>query len=215
MEKRIKGNLKYGFQGLVAEVFSIDGSRKLAEITLSKDTEKIFKFLDFDYEHYKRGFDTLEEIFHWIINSKYFVLEKFQMENLNHIDRKRNAKRSTYQAFLDYANSNNVQSSGFKFNKDKDSYIDMIDSFFPESNFKKILTELKIKDERNRLAAETFNGERIMNITGKTGKELGNVIQSFKKFLEEKHGIAYNDAILADENIEETFATFYKSFATE
>jgi hypothetical protein len=215
MEKTIKGSLKYGFQGLVAEVFSIDGSRKLAEITLSKDTEKIFKFLDFDYEHYTKGFDTLEEIFHWVIASKYFVLEKFQMENLNHIDRKRNAKRSTYQAFLEYANANKIQSSGFKFNKDKDSYIDMIDEFFPEANFKKTLTELKIKDERNRLAAETFNGDRMMEITGKTGRELGIIIQNFKKFLEEKHEITYNDAILVDENIEETFTNFYKSFATK
>jgi hypothetical protein len=91
-----KFGLKFGFSGLVYPFRAFSG-RLTQNIIISKDTEKIFKFLGLDYDKYTEGFNTVEEIFDWIVSSKYFCGENFLMENLNHIDRKRNKKRKTYQ----------------------------------------------------------------------------------------------------------------------
>jgi len=199
MEKRkptIKGVLKYGSAGLIASVYSIDNSRKLADIVISKDNRKIFKFFDLDYDKYLKGFDNLEEIFEFIINSKYFNPNNFLMENLNSVDRKRSKKRSTYKGFLDYINLKNFdKDSGFKFNKDKSSYHRIINEYFPESNFLEILDELKKEDDRNKRISEKFNGNIVMEITGLKGKELGNFIHKFKQYIEDKRKVEFKEFV--------------------
>lgn len=205
-KKTLKVRIKYGFNGLVAAVYSIDSSRKLSEVTISTDSNKIFKFLGYDYEEYSKGFDTLDEIFNWTVQSKYFTIDSFLMDNLNAVDRKRNKKRKTYQEFLTWANENSI-SSNYTFNKDKDSYIDMIDEFFPEANFKEQLEILRKRDAENKLISEKLNGRMIMEWTGITGKELGNLIGKFDEFLGDKR----RDWILSNssEDIEKLFKDWY------
>ena len=208
-----KFGLKYGFSGLVYPFRTFSG-RLTSDIVISKDTKKIFDFLGFNYEHYSKGFDTVEEIFEWIINGKYFCADSFMMDNLNHIDRKRNAKRSTYQGFLEYINKRSGELPSYKFDKNKENYIDLIDTFFPEAGFKKELEKLKLKDERNELASKKFNGKLVMEITNLTGKELGACITAFKKFKEDQCEISFTDAVLDDTDIMETFKQwfhFYKN----
>ncbi|MCK9575608.1 MAG: hypothetical protein M0R51_06585 [Clostridia bacterium] len=189
-----KFGLKYGFEGLIFPFRTFSG-RLTTDIVISKDSRKIFEFLGYDYDRYLKGFDTTEEIFEWIIEGKYFNVDNFQMENLNHIDRKRNAKRSTYQGFLEYAEKNNVQSK-FTFLKNKEEYHDTIDSFFPEANFKTTLLKLQETDKRNQRVSEAINGDMIMEATGLKGQELGKVITAFKENVANnfKDG-SYNDAI--------------------
>lgn len=178
-----KFGLKYGFCGLVYPFRNFSG-RISADIIISKDSRKIFNFLDFDYDRYLKGFDTLDEIFNYIISSKYFNVENFKIENLRHIDRKRNAKRSTYQKFLTFINENNIKSN-FEFDKDKSIYLTKINNCFPEINFLTKLKELKLKDEENKLIAEKFNGNLIMEkFSSLKGKELGLAIRNFKDSFE-------------------------------
>lgn len=200
-----KFGLKYGFQGLVYPFRTFSG-RLSTDIVISTDSNKIFEFLGYDYNEYLKGFDTLEEIFSWVISSKYFTMDSFLMDNLNHIDRKRNAKRATYQGFLTWANENDV-TSNYKFNKDKDSYIDLINEFFPEANFKSKLEDLRKKDEENRIISEKFNGRFVMEWTGLSGKELGKTLGDFDKFLgENKRTFILENT---PEQIEKAFKMWY------
>jgi hypothetical protein len=64
-----KFGLKFGFSGLIYPFRNFSG-RLSTDILISKDPEKIFKFLGLDFEKYKQGFDTLDEIFHFIVKSK-------------------------------------------------------------------------------------------------------------------------------------------------
>lgn len=188
-----KFNLKYGFEGL-GYAYRGFGGNVNKNINISKDNRKIFEFLGFSYDEYLKGFDSVQDIFEYVIRGKYFNAEHYQMENLNRIDRKRNKKRKTYQEFLEYINSSLDRfSSGYVFNKDKDSYIDVIDAFFPDANFKIELEKAKKRDEENKLMASKFNGKLIMaKYPNLIGKELGVVMFDFK----ESFGDEYRNFLL-------------------
>lgn len=172
-----KFGLKYGWAGLVYPFRNFSG-RLTRDIVISKDPRKICEFLGFDYDRYINGFDTLEEIFEFVVGSKYFNTDYFRMENLGHIDRKRNKKRQTYQQFLEYVNT--IKKPGYVFDK-KDSYIDYIDKEFPEAKLKQKLKILYKKDEQAKEIASKFNGRLVMQrIPELKGKELGEALNSFK-----------------------------------
>jgi hypothetical protein len=127
-----------------------------------------------------KGFDTLEEIFEYVINSDNFDSEMFKFENLKGIDKKRNRKRGSYHLFLKYLEENNIQRKKY-FNPDKSVYLTAIDFFFPEVKLKDKLRELKEKDNLNMLISQKFNGNIVMSwLPNLKGKELGNAISKFK-----------------------------------
>jgi hypothetical protein len=173
-----KFGVKYGFEGLILPIRNFN-DRISKNIVISRDMRKIFEFLGYDYDRYLKGFDTKEEIFDWTINSKYFDSEMFKMENLNHIDRKRNKKRATYQEFLKYLETNNI-TKRFKFG-DKAGYRDAIDEFFPEVGLKEELKKLDEEDKKNQIISKKFNGNVIMSRhLSLKGKKLGIAMKNFK-----------------------------------
>jgi hypothetical protein len=177
-----KFGLKYGFQGLVYPFRNFDG-RLTEDIVISKDNAKIFEFLGLSYDRYLETFDTVEEIFDYIIGSKYFNGDNYLMGNLNHVDRKRNKKRETYQGFLTYINENKPINN-FEFSKNKEDYHQMINDYFPEAKILKKLEKLKKTDEENKIIKEKFNGRLVMDwYPHLQGKTLGNILGWYKSFL--------------------------------
>lgn len=201
-----KLNLSYGWDGLKYKYRNFNGVNS-QDILLSKTPQEIFEFGGFDYNRYLMGFDNIEEIFRFIMNSKYFNPDIFKMENLKHIDKKRNRKRKSYHEFLKYVENKGVTNK-YEFNKDKSVYLPMIEKAFPQVNFMEQLKKLDEKNEINRQLNEKFNGKTIMSwYPDLKGKELGNMITEFKKHL----GDNYNDFILNNniEVIKNEFANFY------
>lgn len=202
-----KMNLSYGWDGLKYKYRNFNG-RNSHDITLTKDARKIFEFGGFNYDRYLQGFDYIEEIFDFIIDSKYFNIEIFKMENLRHIDKKRNRKRKSYHEFLEYVNSLGI-TDGYVFNTDKSIYLPLINGSFPEANFFEKLTKLDERNEVNKRLSEKLNGVKIMSwIPGLEGKELGDVYREFKNDLGEQ----YEEYILnADQDeIKQRFIEFYE-----
>lgn len=169
---------KYGFEGLIYPMRNFNG-RISKDIVLSKDNHKIFDFLGLDYSVYEKGFDTMEEIFNFIINGKYFNSKKYDMENLTSIDRKRNRKRKSYQDFLKYLSDNNINKS-FDF-QPKEYYLEVANSYFPESNLLDQIEKFRKIDNENKNMSEKFNGNLIMEVIPELkGKELGHAMNEFK-----------------------------------
>lgn len=172
-----KFNLKYGFEGLVFK-YRLDNDKTLGEIVLSKNTETILEFLGFDYNKWCQGFDTMEEIFDYVINSKYFSIDIFKFENLNHIDKKRNKKRKMYNQFLQYVTKNELNLPNYQFESDKSKYYSKIEATFP--GFLSKLEKFQEKEQIRKKIASKFNGNLIMEKYGYTGNELGKIISDFK-----------------------------------
>lgn len=188
-----KFGLSYGWEGLYYKFRNFSG-REAGDLLLTKDPRKIFEFGGYDYDRFLLGFETLDEIFDFIINSKYFDSKIFQFDNLNHIDKKRNKKRNSYNVFLNFLNNSNINTT-FDFKKDKNEYLPMINDFFPEVNLLKQIEEFKEKDEINRQISEKFNGNVIMSWINVSGKELGELITKFRSHLgnDYKNFIMVND----------------------
>lgn len=172
-----KMGLKYGHNGLTLPIRK-DDSHLGETIIVSRDTRKILDFLGFDSRRFFLGFDTLEDIFLFVTQSKYFNPEIFAFENLNHINRTRNRKRKVYAQFIDWLTERNT--SKYIFNTNKSNYLTSIDHHFPESNIFQRIKEVEEKINNNKINKEKFNGDIIIKLRNIQGKELGQFIYKFK-----------------------------------
>ena len=66
-------SLRYAYRG--------DSGQVMEDIVITKDFRKMMEFLGLDPERKYKGFDTLEEIYDWIISSKYYNTELFLLDN--------------------------------------------------------------------------------------------------------------------------------------
>ena len=82
-------------------------SNKKIEVLITKDFEKAIEFLGFDYQRYTQGFKTLDDIFQYVQESKYFHLENFLLDNRKADVRHRDLKRPNYNLMVDYFQQNN------------------------------------------------------------------------------------------------------------
>lgn len=173
-----KFDLKFGFDGLNYVIRDHHGSL-YKRILISKDERKIYEFLDLSYDRFLQGFDEVQEIFDFVISSKYFDSSIFSYENLNHQNRTRNRKRANYAGFLEYMNSNAIERV-YNFEKDKTVYLPMINNFFPESNLIQKLEDIRIQFQKQNELNEKFRGDMIMELTGLRGAQLGKFILTYK-----------------------------------
>ena len=171
---------KYGQEGLFYNHYS-DANTK-TKIIVSKDYPKIFKFLGLDYDKWLEGFDTLEEIFEYVISSQLFNPEMFQLSELNKINRERNLKRMSYMSFLDYIKDKSAHPDYDKVSValTKENVIDLIRTEFPEANIDLRLAEINYEYSKKVLLNAKFNGNIIKEKFGLEGKELGEAIKKFK-----------------------------------
>lgn len=167
--------VKYGHLGLTAPV-RIDNTHQIAELEISLDRDKIFEFLGFDPELFREGFETLEDIFTYVVNSKYFHPEFYNLDKLNHINRTRNRKRQSYQDFLAFIKSN----VGNNYEIPTAPY--SVDEFFPEANFAN--KNAKLIDDALKYKAAKSRVLKIACSLYKEGIAVGVKSAKFKKYLE-------------------------------
>lgn len=170
-----KFGLKYGHRGLTYPMR--DGTNQYDEIMVSKDSDEIFSFMGLSYTKFCRGFKTLEDIFEFVKSSKYYSPEPYQYENLNHANRIRDKKRTTYHGFLEYIKVNPCKAT-YVFNEDKSTYIPHIQHHFYgfEEKYKESLAKLAFRRE----VRAKLNGEMITEWTGHTGIKLSKLMFRIK-----------------------------------
>ena len=180
-----KFGLSYGWDGLFYKFRNFNG-RLAQNILLSNDARKIFTFGGYDYDRYLEGFETLEDIILFAVNSKYFDNKIFQMDNLKSIDKKRNRKRGSYHVFLKYLKDNDINRV-YPFNPNKDVYLPQIDQRFPQAKLLEQLSELQRIDTQNKILSQKFNGDIVMTwLPDLKGKELGHAMSGFKESFDEE-----------------------------
>lgn len=180
-----KKGLRWGHDGLSYfirnELFdpSQKGSSHIAKIVnLSRDPKEAMEIGGFDYDWRVNGFENQEELFNYIITSKYFDPEIFKFENLNHINRTRNRKRPVYAALVDYIEKN--KSQGNYVFKDKSIYLEEWKVRWPHlgEEIEKAREEFfKAKELKSK-----FNGHLVKKWLGMDdGKLVGKVVTYIKE----------------------------------
>ncbi len=189
-----KMGLKYGQEGLWYNHFYKD--QKVGKIIISKDYPKIFKYLDLDYDQWIKGFDSLEEIFEYVMTSKYFSADQFQLDQLNKINRERNAKRKSYMSFLEYIDHLEPNEEGKRLMQEhKDNVIKRVSKVFPEANLKLEVAKIEYEAAKSTYVSQKFNGGMLIDKYGLEGQALGTAINDFRNVIEDVYG-NYQDFII-------------------
>jgi len=177
-----KFGLKYGHEGL-GYPFR-DGDNLVCVIPITKDPEKIFSLLGYDYGRWQQGFKTLEDIFEFTADTAFFNPSIYLLENRNHIARMRDRKRASYTAFLSwcrerYPMMDNPEWRFYTFSEDKKTNLPYIFDNFPE--FRESYNRVAAALERKKAVKLRFNGDLVRQITGREGKDLGEFMTWLRK----------------------------------
>jgi hypothetical protein len=201
-----KFNLRYGEEGLhyVLRGYNNHISK---EVLVSRDMKDMLTFLGLSYERWLLGFDEVEEIFEYVMTSKYFCSNSYDLKYFN--VQKRANERPDFNKFLDYLHERNIDKN-YPFFKNKDIYIEEIDSFFKTDLREKYdahVEKQKILEE----VSKKFNGKIVMDLIPElTGKELGDFIGSYK----ESYNELFIDVVMGrtQEEINQDIKHFYEKF---
>ena len=171
--------LKWGFQGLRYDHFSDDRSTKIATILLTEDPRIAFQYLGFDWNKCDKGFDTLPNMFDYVIHSKYFAKSVFDDSALNASQRHRDTKRNVYKEFKKYLSEckDCVEHSE---RPSIEETVKNINEYFPNAN---VLDTINKQHKRFIIihdVKQKFNGTIIMQHLNVTGKDLGSLILNVK-----------------------------------
>lgn len=171
----------YGHKGLQYRV-NLSKEDSLGAVSVSKDQKKILEFVGLDYDKWSDGFESVEDLFLWVVKSKYFNKEFYQFENLNHQNRIRNKKRPVFKGFVEWLEGRDMENNFVV--GDKSDYIWKGLLHFGDSWWIDQARPL-IEDRRRKLAVrEIFSGVDLLEM-GYAGKELGAILNKFKSSYED------------------------------
>ena len=157
-------------------------SHFVRDIPVTRDWSKALGFLGYDVALWEPGFDSMDEMFAFVINSQAFHPSAFPLEHRSHRARVRDRKRPTYTAFLQHlANCGLVPAA----ETDADTLAVMrqralasaLDQF---EDFAKEWWQAQT-DLRDGLAFhQRFNGDVVRQVTGLDGAALGQHMRALR-----------------------------------
>jgi hypothetical protein len=194
-----KLGLKFGHNGLHYLLRDEEsGGHVTEDILVSLDFNHVLKFIGLNSLAYSSGtFQELEDIFRYVSASPFFSPEIYLFDNLNHVQRIRDRKRATYNSFLEWCKT--MEETTWKGNhkilyaEDKALYLPFIFSHF--EGFKLAYEKGRKNYAKKKLVKTKFNGDLVSQITGLSGKPLGDFIIFFKKSMEKEEGRSFNEII--------------------
>lgn len=174
-----KLGMKLGHDGLWLVVRSPDSENRIVDdILLTRDWNTVLNILGLELDQYQQGFDTLEDMFEYVITSPWFDPDIFLLHNRNHTSRVRDRKRPSYNRFLDYIQGRTgsyqfeTASSHGGHSIREPYYSQIVLNRFPWVADR--VAELLERDRFNTQFKTVYNGSIVMELTGLSGKELGH-----------------------------------------
>lgn len=196
----VHGRAKLGQKGLTFPFRN--GDYMFEELEIERDWSVILPAFGYDYERWKAGFDTVEDIFRFVVSSPYFNKDIYLLHNRNHKSRVRDAKRKTYSEFLEFIEA---QPDGtlpaFPYPEDRYEMLPRLFEALP--GFKEKYEAAKARFDAHVRFQERFNGEYVSKLTGRTDKALGMLMKHLREQFPEKGGqrtfvLQASDTELAD-----------------
>lgn len=180
--------LKLGHDGLSYN-WRVD-TYQFRNIVLLKDWKDILPVLGYDYNDYKHGFATLEEIFKFVVKSPYFNKDIYLLRNRNHTSRVRDAKRKTYMDFLDWIETyqETEEQKAYAATRHsisgKDVWLPYL--FSKIEGFEAVYSAVNVEWKQAILIKNKFNGDIVKEQLGLEGKELGKFMRYLKDIQKSK-----------------------------
>jgi hypothetical protein len=177
-----KFNLKYGEEGLSYVYRRPSNENYKRDLELTQDFRKICAFLGLDYAVWEKGFDSLEHLYSWTIESPYFSVTPY-LDDIKGTMKARAQERTTVTKFVSWLKEKGVsQRPEFL---ERSAYLPMIIEYFPEVDLEEQLHEEHLKEQRDLVISHKFNGKLVMKLLPQLeGKELGTFIMNFKASFE-------------------------------
>lgn len=164
--------LKFGHNGLWYK-YIVD-TQLVKDMFITNDFGTALRILDYSVIDFKTGFETLEDIFYYVVSSQYFSTWNYQLENRNHVGRIRDKKRKTYMAFLDWIKDKDLPSD----RKAKDLGLKTANYHIPAVSEDYMNATLEyFKTQRVK---KKFNGQLVQEWTGLNDKELGQFMSEYR-----------------------------------
>lgn len=166
--------LKYGHDGLSYR-YTV-GTHCFRVIPITRDLGTILPVLGYSVERYNTGFDTLEDIFLFVMSTPFFNESIYLLENRDNRSRARDEKRKTYTEFLEYLRKTpSFFKNHYPKHEDKSDWLPFLFEMLP--GFKESYEQCAKDYDDHLIYKRRFNGELVSHWTGLEGKELGNFMQ--------------------------------------
>jgi hypothetical protein len=179
-----KYELKYGHNGLYMKVYhNHDRCKLITKICLTTNPKEVFDYIGLEYEKFKNGFNTQEEMFDFIVKCNYFDKNIYVTDDPNYLQKTKEKKRPVYKNFVDYITDKEYPVNNYiKYcDENKTEYqINTIRLFDKEDVF----NEENIKYQNQIKIKSIYNGKLVNNLTKYENKELGTFMKNFKEKIE-------------------------------
>ena len=169
--------LKLGHAGLLYVMRR--GTEQFAEITVARDWATILPLLGYRYATWAAGFDTLDEIFRFVVSSPYFNRAIFQLENRNHASRVRDLKRKTYMDFLAWIADAPAGSLPDFPARSHQAWLPQLCAAVP--GLAQEVAAARARLEAGDRVRQRFNGALVAALTGLSARELGAFMQTVRE----------------------------------
>ena len=170
-----KAFFKYNELGLRYIQYNLIPNHKseVGEYIVTKDFKTILDIFELDYEEFKKGFNTIEEFFAFVLKTPYIKIEKF-------VDLEKEARNEILQKFQEYLILNKVQNNNYKsFRQER------IVSIFPELSAE--IVKLEEKAQKKLEVDNKFNGQAIMTtIPEVKPTDIGRIMGEFRDSFDSK-----------------------------
>ncbi len=177
-----KVGFKFGHRGLFYVLR--EGDYHVSDVLVTRNFDAALPFLGFDALRYRRGFDTLVDIFRFVADSSYFDPEVFPLQHRSHAARVSDRKRKTYWEFLAWIQDHQAPKKGETADID---FLSLAENMFPR--FKRRLQREKRDLEKMRAAKRRFNGNKVRQWTGLDGELLGELMRRLTQSKGGKEGV--------------------------
>ena len=154
------------------------------DILVTRNWSRALQFLGYDPARWERGFDTMEEMFTFVTDSRAFHPTAFPLEHRSHRARVRDRKRPTYTAFLQHLTDRGlVPAAEIRENRlammRKMGLARALDQFGFE-DFARDWQQAH-RDLRDALRfRQRFNGDAVRRMTGLDGAALGQHMRALR-----------------------------------
>lgn len=163
--------LKFGHHGLFYVMRDDSNSQTVREIVITRDFEAALELIKL--QRLDRA-DTLTDIFQHVAQSPWFSKSIYRLENLNNQAKTRDRKRSTYHAFLQWMDQQQLPET-LPMDHSRIDWREVMRQrcfdIFPE--FKRDYLAAHLDYSNWRARREKFNGRLVGSWTGLQGRALG------------------------------------------